>query len=86
MRLEQRSKGSENHRHAGGWLAVVKVRFEKEAKPRIYSTDGTEKQTEYLEVSKSGRLKTKFVFGNTACTGVFVNGRAREREKVTSGN
>ena len=63
---------------------LVNVRFEGEAKPRIYSAEGTEKETEYLETDTSGKVKTKFIFGNTAATGVFVDENGK-KEKVSRG-
>ena len=61
-----------------------KVRFEGESKARIYVAEGTENETEYLELDKSGETKTKFIFGNTAATGVFVNEKGK-KEKVSRG-
>ena len=63
---------------------LVKVQFENEAKPRIYSADGTEKETEYLESDAKGKVKTKFIFGNTAPEGVFIDEQGK-KEKVTRG-
>ena len=63
---------------------MVTVKFDGEAKPRIYAAEGTEKETEYLELDKNGKTKTKFIFGNTASTGVFVNEKGK-KEKVTRG-
>lgn len=64
---------------------LVTVRFKDEAKPRIYSADGTEKQTEFIESDGNGKVKTKFIFGNTASTGVFINEKGK-KEKVARGN
>ena len=63
---------------------LVKVQFENEAKPRIYSADGTEKETEYIESDAKGKVKTKFIFGNTASTGEFIDEKGK-KEKVTRG-
>ena len=63
---------------------LVKVQFENEAKPRIYSADGTEKETEYVESDAKGKVKTKFIFGNTAPAGVFIDEQGK-KEKVTRG-
>ena len=66
------------------WSPLVKVQFQNEAKPRIYSADGTETETEYIESDAKGKVKTKFIFGNTAATGVFVDEQGK-KEKVTRG-
>ena len=63
---------------------LVKVQFENEAKPRIYSADGNEKETEYIESDAKGKVKTKFIFGNTAPEGVFIDEQGK-KEKVTRG-
>lgn len=65
---------------------LVKVQFQNEAKPRIYSAEGgsDSKQTEYIESDAQGKMKTKFVFGNTASTGEFINEKGK-KEKVTRG-
>jgi hypothetical protein len=60
----------------------VKVQFQNEAKPRIYSAEGSEKETEYIESDAKGKVKTKFIFGNTAPTGKFVDEQGKT-EKVT---
>lgn len=61
---------------------LVKVQFQNEAKARIYSADGTEKETEYVESDAKGKVKTKFIFGNTAATGKFIDEQGKT-EKVT---
>ncbi len=63
---------------------LVKVQFANEAKPRIYSAEGSEKETEYIESDAKGKVKTKFVFGNTAATGKFIDEQGKS-EKVTRG-
>ena len=63
---------------------LVKVQFENEAKPRTYSADGTEKETEYVESDAKGKVKTKFIFGNTASTGKFIDEQGKT-EKVARG-
>jgi hypothetical protein len=63
---------------------LVKVQFQNEAKPRIYSAEGTEKETEYIESDAKGKVKTKFIFGNTAATGKFIDEQGKT-EKVTRG-
>ena len=63
---------------------LVKVQFANEAKPRIYSAEGTEKETEYIESDAKGKVKTKFIFGNTAATGKFIDEQGKT-EKVTRG-
>ena len=63
---------------------LVKVQFQNEAKPRIYSAEGTENQTEYIESDAKGKVKTKFIFGNTAATGKFIDEQGKT-EKVTRG-
>ena len=62
-----------------------KVKFEGEAKARIYFADGDEKQTEYGENDKTGKAKTKFIFKTGAESGVFINEKGK-KEKVTRGN
>ena len=61
---------------------LVKVQFQNEAKPRIYSAEGSEKETEYLESDAKGKVKTKFIFGNTAAIGKFIDEQGKT-EKVT---
>ena len=63
---------------------LVKVQFQNEKKPRIYSAEGSEKETEYIESDAKGKVKTKFIFGNTAATGKFIDEKGKT-EKVTRG-